>query len=95
MNKDIVRKISETSSAATLDDIKYLRNIVRDTAEYYATRMVDYISNNTDKYPEYSSNSGGDLSPTKDTYFSGIVLDKYDQKQPITINDFLDASFDL
>ena len=95
MNKDIVRKISETSSAASLEDIKYLRNIVMDTAEYYATRLVDYIKNNTEKYVEYNSNSGADLSPTKDTYYSGIVLDNYNQRERITIKDFLDASFDL
>ena len=95
MNKDIVRKISETSTPASLEDIKYMRNIIQNTAEYYATRMVDYLRNNNDLFTEYSTNSGADLSPTKDTYFSGMNLDTYEQNNRITIRDFLDGSFDV
>jgi len=95
MNKDIVRKISETSTAASLEDIKYIREIVKNTAEYYATRMVDHIRHNNTLYPEYSTNTNGDLNPTKDTYFSGIVLDHYEQRNRITLRNFFDASFDL
>ena len=95
MNKDIVRKISETSTAASLEDIKYIREIVKNTAEYYATRLVDYLCNNNHLYPEYNTNSNGDLAPTKDTYFSGIVLDRYEQKSKLTLRSFLDASFDI
>ena len=95
MNKDIVRKISETSTPASLEDIKYMRNIIQNTAEYYATRLVDYLRNNNDLFTEYSTNSGADLSPTKDTYFSGMNLDTYEQNNRITIRDFLDGSFDV
>jgi hypothetical protein len=95
MNKDIVRKISETSTPASLEDIKYMRDIVSNTAEYYAKRLVDYICNFNHLYPEYNTNSNGDLAPTKDTYFSGIVLDRYEQKNKLTLRSFLDASFDI
>ena len=95
MNKDIVRKISETSTPASLEDIKYMREIVKNTAEYYATRLVDYLCNNNELFPEYTTNSNGDLAPTKDTYFSGIVLDKYEQNNRITLRSFLDASYDI
>ena len=67
MNKDIVRKISEQSTPASLEDIKYIREIVKNTAEYYATRLVDYLCNNNHLFPEYNTNSSGDLAPTKDT----------------------------
>ena len=95
MNNDIVRKISETSTPASLEDIKYMREIVKNTAEYYATRLVDYLCNNNELFPEYTTNSNGDLAPTKDTYFSGIVLDKYEQNNRITLRSFLDASYDI
>ena len=95
MNKDIVRKISETSTPADLEDIKYMREIVKNTAEYYSTRLVDYLCNNNHLFPEYNTNSNGDLAPTKDTYFSGIVLDRYEQKNKFTLRSFLDASFDI
>tara|TARA_R110001583_G_scaffold35622_11_gene118343 strand:- start:675 stop:968 length:294 start_codon:yes stop_codon:yes gene_type:complete len=90
MNKDIVRKISETSTAASLEDIKFMREIVQNTAEYYAQRLVDYLKNNTALYAEYSSNSGADLSPSKQAYFSGMVLGNDMQKASrITLRDFL------
>lgn len=89
MNKDLVRKISEQSTAATLEDIKYVRNIVMNTAEYYAKRLVDYVKNNTASFPEYSSNTGEDLSPTTQAYFSGMVLDTDQQSTRITLRDFL------
>jgi len=92
MNKDIVRKISETSTSASLEDIVYMRDIIKNTAEYYAQRLVDYIVNNTASFPEYSSNSGADISPTKEAYFSGMNLADYNQnstRSNITLNDFL------
>lgn len=95
MNKDIVRKISETSSAASLEDIKYIRNIVKDTAEFYSERLVDYLRDNIESYPEYNSNTGSDLPPTKETYFSGIVMDRDMQRNRITLRDFLESSYDL
>tara|TARA_R110000744_G_scaffold5556_1_gene19752 strand:+ start:2986 stop:3546 length:561 start_codon:yes stop_codon:yes gene_type:complete len=95
MNKDIVRKISETSTPASLEDIKYMRNIIQNTAEYYATRLVDYLRHNNHLFAEYSDNTNEDLSPTKDTYFSGMNLDTYEQNNRITLRDFLDGSFDV
>lgn len=92
MNKDIVRKISETSTAASLQDIQYMREIVKNTAEYYGKRLVDYITNNTSSFPEYSTNSGADLSPTKEAYFSGMNLTERNQnykRTNITLRDFL------
>ena len=82
----------ETSTAASLEDIVYIRDIVKNTAEFYASRLVDYIKNNSASYPEYNSNSGGDISPTKEAYFSGMNLASYNQSMlntRITINDFL------
>jgi hypothetical protein len=89
MNKDIVRKISETSTPASLDDIKYMRNIVVNTAQYYAERLVDYVKNNTDLYPEYNTNSNGDLSPSKEAYFNGMNLNPVQKSTRITLRDFL------
>ena len=85
---------SLTGNYKTFTD-KYMREIVKNTAEYYATRLVDYLCNNNDLFPEYNTNSNGDLAPTKDTYFSGIVLDRYEQSNRITLRSFLDASFDI
>ena len=89
MNKDIVRKLSETSTGASLDDIKFMRANILNTAQFYTQRLVDYITNHTSDYPEYSTNSLGDMSPSKEGYFSGINLKPYKQDHGITLNDFL------
>lgn len=95
MNKDLVRKISEQSSAASLEDLKYLRGIVLNTAEYYAERLVEWLRNNHDKYPEYTSNTGADLSPTKEAYFSGMNLHEGIQGKEyrgLTLRNFFKAN---
>jgi hypothetical protein len=95
MNKDLVRKISEQSSAASLEDLKYLRNIVLNTAEYYAERLVDWLRNNSDKYPEYNSNSGADLSPNKEAYFSGMNIQPGNQGRMVkglTLRNFFKSN---
>ena len=96
MNKNIVRKTSETSDNASLDELNYLREVVRNTAEWYTERMIDYLRHNNSSYPEYSTSSGADLSPTTQNYFSGMNLDKPRQRRGITLNDFLtpDISID-
>ena len=95
MNKDLVRKISEQSSPASLEDLKYMRNIVLNTAEYYGQRLVDYLKNNTEKYTEYSSNTGADISPSNEAYFSGMNLGYDSQNTRITLRDFLTPDFNV
>ena len=44
-------------------------------AEFYTARFTDYICNNTSKFPEYYTNTNGDMYPDKDnSNFSSIVL---------------------
>ena len=89
MNKNIVRKTSETSENAGLDELNYLREVVRNTAEWYTERMIDYIRHNTSLFPEYSSNTNEDLTPTTQNYYSGMNLDSVAPDYKITLNDFL------
>ena len=89
MNKNIVRKTSETSENAGLDELNYLREVVRNTAEWYTERMIDYIRHNTSLFPEYSSNTNEDLTPTTQNYYSGMNLDPVAPDYKITLNDFL------
>ena len=89
MNKDIVRKISETSTPASLEDIKYMRNIIVNTAQFYAERLVEYLRNNTSLFIEYSNNTGADMSPTSEAYFNGMNLNTIQKSTKITLNDFL------
>tara|TARA_B100000519_G_scaffold82086_1_gene70819 strand:- start:3807 stop:4283 length:477 start_codon:yes stop_codon:yes gene_type:complete len=90
MNKNIVRKTSETSQNAGLDELNYLREIVRNTAEWYTERMIDWLRHNNHLVPEYNTNTNEDLSPTKQNYYSGMNLHPM-RKRPggIYLDDFL------
>ena len=46
----------------------------RDTAEFYGQRIVDYLCENSSSYPEYTSNSGADLNPISNAYYTGIKI---------------------
>ena len=51
-----------------------LVNKARNTAEYYTQRFLDYIVNNSNLFPEYNQNQGGDVYPDSDATFNGWVL---------------------
>ena len=67
-NGTIVVRTSEDSQPASGSEFHTLSSMARDNAEFYTSRMVDYICDNTSSYPEYSSNSGSDIHPLKDPY---------------------------
>jgi len=43
-------------------------------ATFYRERLIDYICNNSALFPEYTSNTGADLSPTQNNYTQGMNL---------------------
>lgn len=96
MNKDIVRQTSETSETAPLEELNFLRNTVMNTAEWYTERLIDYLCENNSLFPEYNQNTGADVRPSKENFYSGMNLGRYDKYQgtKITLNDFLDSDFD-
>jgi hypothetical protein len=94
-NKDIMRKNSETGTPASLDDIKFLRQEVRNTAEWYTERLVDYLCHNNDLFPEYSTNTNEDVRPSRKNYFNGMNLEQMPKKRigNVTLDDFLDHKY--
>ena len=73
-NKSIVQGNSEFSSEVELDDLKYLRSIARDMAEFYNERLTGQLRQNQHLYPEYLTNSGFDkLKPKKRANFFGGI----------------------
>jgi len=89
-NGNIYSKTSETGTALSTDEAQHLREEIRNTAEFYTQRLIDYIVNNTSSFPEYSTSSGADISPDKDAYYSGINLEiNQEDRRGITLDDFL------
>jgi hypothetical protein len=92
-NGNIYSKTSETGTALTTEEAQQLRNEVLNTAEYYMERMVDYIRNNTSSFPQYSTNTGADVNPDRNSYYSNMNLERPKQQgTKITLSNFLNAS---
>jgi hypothetical protein len=64
-NGGVFKHTSENSVAADQSDIDYLVAAEKGLAEYYAQRLVDYLCDNSDLYPEYITNEFPDIKPDK------------------------------
>ena len=91
-NGNIYSKTSETGTALTTEEAQQLRNEVLNTAEYYMERMVSYICNNNSLFPEYSTNTGSDVNPDRNSYYSNMNLERPNQQGTrLTLRNFLNA----
>jgi len=73
-NKGVFKQSSENSENASKEEVDYLLEKERDTAQYYTDRLIDHLSFNNSLYPEYNSNTNDDVHPDRDSNFSGWVL---------------------
>lgn len=72
--KGVFKHSSENADTASRDEIDYLLEKERNTAQYYTERLIEYLSfNASSKFPEYYTNTNEDVSPDKDI-FGGWVL---------------------
>jgi hypothetical protein len=62
---------SETIDRLELDNLIDRQNRI---AENYAKRFTEYICNYSNLFPEYNTNSNGDVQPSKDVNFSNWFL---------------------
>ena len=90
MNNNVVSKTAENSTPLSREEAQDLREEIRNTAEFYTERLIDYIKNNTASFTEYTTNTGADVSPDTINYYSGMNLE-YDRnaRRDITLDDFL------
>jgi hypothetical protein len=73
-NGGMYKHTSENSESVSLEEMRDLLNRVTETAEFYTRRFVDYMGFNSATFPEYNSNSNGDMYPDKDVNFHSWVL---------------------
>lgn len=73
-NKGVYRHGSENAESLTSEDLDKLAQKQQDIAQHYTQRFIDYMCNNSSTYPEYNSNSNGDMSPSTDNDFNGWML---------------------
>ena len=73
-NGGVFKHSSETAQNVDKNEVDYLVSKAREYANYYSTRLVDYLSFNDNLFPEYNTNSNSDIDPDTDTTFKGWVL---------------------
>jgi|TARA_R110001632_G_scaffold51177_2_gene127317 hypothetical protein len=93
-NNNVVSKTAENSNPLSRAEAQDLRSEISNTAQFYTERLVDYLCNNNNLFPEYSTNTGSDVNPDSNAYYQGMNLERQiidDTK--ITIRDFLDTTY--
>jgi hypothetical protein len=88
-NKGISRAQDQYTEGIDLETMKYIRNDVRNEAEWYSQRLTTYLCNNTTLFPEYSDYTARDLYPSVKAggYESGIYFKK---RRSVTNNFYPD-----
>lgn len=73
-NKGVYKHGSENSETVEKNEVDFLVEKERDIAEHYTQRFIDYICFNNNLFPEYNSNSNGDMYPDKDVNYTNWFL---------------------
>ena len=74
-NGGVYRNNPENATALNSDEINTLIEKERDAAQYFSTRMIDYLNfNATANFPEYFTNTNEDINPDYTDDFNGWVL---------------------
>tara|TARA_R110002020_G_scaffold13094_1_gene47292 strand:- start:160 stop:711 length:552 start_codon:yes stop_codon:yes gene_type:complete len=89
-NGNIYSKTSETGTALSESEAQHFREEILNTASYYRERLIDYIRNNLASFPEYSTNTGADVSASTENYYNGMNLERPNgQGTRLTLKNFL------
>ena len=73
-NKGVFKHNSENSTNVEKNEVDFLIEKERDIAQHYTNRFIDYMSYNQVSFPEYNTNSNGDMFPDSDANFVSWVL---------------------
>jgi hypothetical protein len=77
-NGGVFRHTPENAQLADKTEIDFLISKEKRTAEFYTERFNEYMRNNQRLFPEYLTNSNGDMYPSRKTDPTGWVLDSND-----------------
>lgn len=70
-NKGVFKHSSENAENVDKVEVDYLVNKERDIAQNYTQRFIDFMSFNSNQFPEYTANSNSDIFPDRKNYFHG------------------------
>lgn len=75
-NKGVMKSTDETATTVSVKELDRLVSVYERNAEHYTTLLIDFLCENSSKYPEYSANKGADIEPNTSLDFGGIYLGK-------------------
>lgn len=70
-NKGVMTQNGDYSEPADLEQFKYVRNELKNRAEFYAKRLSNYLCENAQLFPQYVSDNNTDMKPNKSGYDTG------------------------
>lgn len=70
----VVPQGGENNAAADINLYDKKRQSVKNKAEYFSERLVDYLCFNTSVYPEYQQNVNSDIYPDTTTQFKSPIV---------------------
>lgn len=75
-NKGLLSGTSEVGESVPLEEVQYLRNSIKDTAQFYNERLRDYLKAYQELYIEYQSYTNKDgMAPKRGTsYYTGLAI---------------------
>jgi hypothetical protein len=73
-NKGVYKHNSENATNVEKVEIDFLIEKERSIAQHYTERFIDYIAFNNNLFPEYNSNSNGDMYPDTNNNYTGWYL---------------------
>ena len=75
-NKGLLSGTSEVGESVPLEELQYLRNSIKDTAQFYNERLRDYLKAYQELYIEYQSYTQKDgMAPKRGTsYYTGLAI---------------------
>lgn len=74
-NKGILKHTDEQSETASREEIVSLGQSYEKTAQHFTERLVEYLCNKSNLFPEYNTNTGSDINPDKSSNYGGLYLD--------------------
>ncbi len=76
-NGGLVIRTSDQTTPSTREDLNARKKQYKSRASYYEDRLVTYLCNNSNLFPEYTTNSDGDISPTQGGIGNIVISDGY------------------
>ena len=74
-NGGLVIRTSDNTAAIGPDDLHREIENARQNAQFYTTRLVDYLMFNSNSFPEYTSNTDADMIPEYTAYYqNGMTI---------------------